>query len=97
MVDYLISISTSGEVKKETIHDRESKLKVRVFDALKSTFKPCKGEVQFFVTAGNETLVFETQGYKKHKNVLILHMIAWYCMYLGLIGAQIHANWPSAA
>ena len=94
MLNYLVSIS-NGSSKKETIHDPESKLKIKVFNLLKSTFTPKQGEVQYFVTAGNETIAFETDGYThKHRNLLILQMISWYCVYLGLLEAQIHANWP---
>jgi len=94
MLNYLISTTKSGSSKKETIHDPESKLKIKVFDLVKSTFRPKKGEVQYFVTAGRERIAFQTEGYKKQKNLLILHMISWYCVYLGLMEAQIHANWP---
>jgi hypothetical protein len=95
MSNYLLSISNDAALKDSTIHDPKSKLKVRVYDGLKSTFKPSKGEVRYFVTAaGKETLAFETRGYKQHRQLLILHMISWYCMYLGLIEAQIHANLP---
>lgn len=94
MSNYLLSISNDEVLKDSTIHDPKTKLKVRVFDALKSTFKPSKGEVRYFVTAGKETIAFETSGYKQHRQLLILHMISWYCMYLGLLEAQIHANWP---
>lgn len=94
MSNYLLSISNDAVLKDSTIHDPKTKLKVRVFDALKSKFKPSKGEVSFFVTAGKETLAFETRGYKQHRELLILQMISWYCMYLGLIEAQIHASWP---
>jgi hypothetical protein len=94
MLNYLISITKRGDLKKETIHDPESKLKIKVFDLLKSKFKPKKGEVSYFVTAGDETLAFETEGYKEHRNLLILHMISWYCLYLGLMEARIHPNWP---
>lgn len=95
MLNYLISIPKSGALKKETIHDPESKLKIKVFDLLKSTLTPKKGEVRYFVTAGDETLAFETEGYNnEHRNLLILQMISWYCVYLGLLEARIHANWP---
>ena len=95
MLNYLVSIS-NGSSKKETIHDPESKLKIKVFNLLKSTFTPKKGEVQYFVTAGNETIAFETDGYNhNHRNLLILQMISWYCVYLGLFEAQIHTNWPN--
>ena len=96
MLNYLISIPKNGVSKKETIHDPETKLKIKVFDLLKSKFSPKQGEVQYFVTAGDETLAFETDGYKKHKTLLILHMIAWYCTYLGLFEAQIHSSLPGA-
>ncbi len=78
-----------------TIHDPNTKLKVKVFDLLKSKFVPKKGEVSFFVTAGEEKLAFETKGYKRHRELLILQMVAWYCIYLGLIEAQIHSSLPS--
>ena len=94
MLNYLISTTKSGSSKKETIHDPETKLKIKVFDLVKSTFRPKKGEVQYFVTSGRERIAFQTEGYKKQTNLLILHMIAWYCVYLGLMEAQIHANWP---
>jgi hypothetical protein len=94
MLNYLISVTKGGSDKKGTIHDPNTKLKIKVFDLLRSQYKPKKGEVSYFVTAGNETLAFETEGYNKHRNILILQMISWYCTYLGLIGAQIHSNWP---
>jgi len=94
MANYLLSIANNETLKSSVIHDPCSKLKVRVYNSLKSKFKPSKGEVRFFVTAGKETIAFETKGYKKHKELLILHMISWYCLYLGLLEAQIHANWP---
>jgi hypothetical protein len=97
MSNYLLSISDSETLKDSTIHDPNTKLKVRVIDTIRPKFKPSKGEVRFFVTAGNETIAFETRGYKKHRELLILHMISWYCMYLGLLEAQIHANWPAVA
>jgi putative NADPH-quinone reductase len=92
--NYLISIARSTVAQKGTIHDPGSKLKVRVIDMVKSKFKPSQGEVQYFVTAGDETLAFETQGYNKHRTLLILQMIASYCMYLGLLEARIHATLP---
>jgi len=94
MSNYLISVSGSTAVEDEIIHDPDTKLKVKAFDLLKSKFIPSKGELRYFVTAGDETFAFETKGYKKHRKLLVLHMIAWYCMYLGLIEAQIHQTWP---
>lgn len=94
MSNYLISISKTEAIKDGTIHDPESKLKVKVFDLLKSRFKPSKGEVRFFVTSGEETLAFETKGYKKQRELLVLQMISWYCLYLGLLEAQIHSSLP---
>ena len=76
------------------IHDPASKLKVKAFDLIKERFKPSKGEMRFFVTAGDETLAFETQGYNKHRQLLVLQMISYYCIYLGLIEAQIHSSLP---
>jgi hypothetical protein len=94
MSNYLIAIPQTGGPGAATIHDSKSKLKVKAIDMVKSTFKPRKGEVSFFVTAGKKVLAFETQGYKKHRQLLILQMISWYCMYLGLFEAQIHASLP---
>lgn len=94
MSNYLISISKTEKLTAGTIHDSKSKLKVKAFNVLKPLFKPSKGEVRFFVTAGKKTFAFETEGYKKHRQILILQMISWYCTYLGLFEAQIHANWP---
>jgi len=96
MANYLISIPNSGNTQDETIHDPKSKLKVTVVHRLKSALTAKKGEKRFFVTTGSETLAFETKGYNKHRELLILHMIAWYCLYLGLIEAQIHSSWPVA-
>jgi hypothetical protein len=94
MSNYLLSIPKNATRKNGTIHDPNTKLKVKVFDNLKSRFKPSKGEVSFFVTAGNETLAFETKGYRKHRELLILQMISWYCLYSGLFEAKIHSDWP---
>jgi hypothetical protein len=94
MSNYLISISGNEAIKDGTIHDPGSKLKIKAFDLLKSRFKPSKGEVRFFVTAGPEVIAFETKGYKRQRELLILHMISWYCIYLGLIEAQIHSTLP---
>lgn len=94
MSNYLISISKNESHTNGIIHDIKSKLKVKAFDLIKSSYIPNKKEIQFFVTAGDKKLVFETQGFKKHKELLILHMISWYCVYLGLIEARIHPNWP---
>ncbi|HEY8928092.1 MAG TPA: hypothetical protein VIM55_02815 [Mucilaginibacter sp.] len=94
MQNYLLSISKAETLQDGTIHDPKSKLKVKVFDLLRSRFIPSNGEKTFFVTAGKETLAFETKGYQKQRELLILQMIAWYCLYLGLIEAQIHTNWP---
>ena len=91
---YLISIPGDEAPKTGTIHDPVNELKVKSFDLLKSRFKPSKGEVRFFVTADQEKLAFETKGYKNQKKLLILQMIARYCIYLGLIEAQIHSTWP---
>jgi hypothetical protein len=94
MLNYLVSTSENGSLSRETIHDPESKLKVKVINPAKSKFTPKKGEVQFFVTAGKKLFAFETEGFKKHRQLLILQMISWYCIYLGLIEAQIHSNLP---
>lgn len=94
MSNYLISIANNETVAGGVIHDPISKLKVKVYDVLKSKFKPSKGEMRFFVTANDEVLAFETKGYKKHRELLILQMISWYCSYLGLFEARIYPNWP---
>lgn len=94
MSNYLISISKSGAFKYGTIHDPASKLKVKVFDPQKSGKTPINGEIRYFVTSANATLAFETKGYKKHRELLILQMISRYCIYMGLIEAQIHATLP---
>ena len=94
--NYFISVAKNGFSKIGTIHDPGTKLKVKVVDLLESDFEPRKGEVQYFVTSGKETFAFETEGYqKKHRNLLVLQMVARYCVYLGLFEAQIHAQWPS--
>jgi len=92
--NYFISIACDATAPKGIIHDPGTKLKVKVIDLLKSKFKPRKGEVQYFVTAGGEQLAFETRGFKRHRTLLILQMIATYCLYLGLLEARIHATLP---
>ena len=94
MSNYLISITKNDNHTNSVIHDVKSKLKVKAIDLVKSSYVPNKNEIQFFVTAGEEKLAFETQGYKKHRELLVLHMISWYCVYLGLLEARIHPNWP---
>ena len=94
MQNYLLSISTEESQKHSTIHDPKTKLKISVFDTLKLKFYPCEGEVRFFVTCNAQIIAFETIGYKKHRELLILHMISWYCVYLGFPDAKIHATWP---
>ena len=93
---YLISISQTGASNKETIHDTETKLKVGVFDLVTAGFKPKKGELHYFVsdTQNDLLLAFETDGYKRHKNLLVLDMIARYCVYLGFTEATIHTSFP---
>ena len=93
---YFISMAGNAGPQKETIHDPLTKLKVRVIDRVRKKNEATKrrDEVQYFVTSGEEVLAFESRGYNKHNNLLILQMIATYCMYLGLIKARIHAGWP---
>lgn len=96
MANYLISTHTNGDSTAATIHDAETKLKVRAVNLINSGFTPSKGEVQFFVTAGDEKVAFETKGYRRHRHDLILHMISWYCMYAGWVEtARIHPTWPA--
>lgn len=94
MSTYLLSLSTNAAKQLGTIHDPDTKLKVTVTDLLLSPFKSSKGEVCFYVTDGAMQLAFETQGYSRHRKVLILQMIAWYCHYLGLQEAKIHSTLP---
>jgi len=94
MPHYLLSIPRNEIPENGTIHDLNSKLKVNVSNLSDSSFAPSKGEVRFFVTAGKEKLAFETKGYKRHRELLILNMISWYCIYLGLLEAQIHSSLP---
>src|ERR1700754_4302231 len=96
MDNYLISISNTDAGTDGTIHDRNTKLKVKAFDPFKSGTEPIKGEIMYFVTTDHQTLAFVTKGYKRHRHLLILQMIAQYCVYLGLIGAQIHSTMPLA-
>lgn len=92
MQNYLLSIP-NDTMRGGIIHDPQTKLKVRV-KRIRSSFTPKKGEVQYFVTSGKKTMAFETVGYQRHRQLLILQMIAWYCVYLGLFEPQIHANLP---
>jgi len=94
MSNYLISIPQGSKGITATIHDLKSKLKVKAVEMAKSTYKTAKGEISFFVTIGKKILAFETKGYNKHKQLLILQMISWYCMYMGWVEAQIHAKLP---
>jgi len=96
MANYLISKKICGTTTADTIHDVETKLRVKAINLLNSVFTPCKGEVRFFVTAGDERMAFETKGYRRHRKDRILHMISWYCVYAGLMEtAIIHATWPN--
>ena len=95
MPNYLLSITKNDTVRDGTIHDPKSKLKVKVCDLLRSTFSPNPAEKRFFVIAGSETLAFETKGYKRHRELHILQMIAWYCICMGLFEPQIHATLPA--
>lgn len=94
MSNYLISITKNDAPIIGIIHDLKNKLKIKAIDLVKSTYIPNKKEIQFFVTAGNKKLAFETLGYKKHCELLVLHMISCYCVYVGLLEARIHASWP---
>ena len=96
MLNYLISISNDDHRCDATIHDANSKLKVFAFDMLVAGSTPTKGEIRFFVTSGCQQLVFETKGFKGHRQLLVLQMISWYCLYLGLVQAQIHTALPMA-
>ncbi|MFD2871189.1 hypothetical protein ACFS5N_01840 [Mucilaginibacter ximonensis] len=97
MSNYLISIPQHSKRVSATIHDQKSKLKVRAVEMARSTYKTAKGEISFFVTIGKKILAFETKGYKKHRQLLILQMISWYCVYMGWVEAQIHATLPIAS
>lgn len=94
MQNYFISISKNQTLNDGTIHDPKSKLKVQAIDLSRTGLEPITGEVRYFVTAGNETIAFETKGYRKHRTLLVLQMISWYCIYLGLMEAQIHSSLP---
>lgn len=96
MANYLISTQASGATTTDIIHDAETKLKVKAINLLSAVFTPSKGEVRFFVTAGNERIAFETRGYRRHRQDLILHMISWYCSYAGWVEtATIHPTCPN--
>ncbi|WP_214070272.1 hypothetical protein [Mucilaginibacter sp. dw_454] len=94
MSNYLISIPQSQTKVTATIHDQKSNLKVKAVKLATLTYKTAKGEVSFFVTIGKKILAFETKGYNKHRQLLILQMISCYCMYMGWVEAQIHATLP---
>ena len=96
MPNYLISIPQDSDKVAATIYDKENKLKINAVETAKTTYKTAKGEVSFFVTTEKKILAFETKGYNKHRQLLILQMIAWYCMYMGWVEAQIHATLPAA-
>ncbi|MFD0749498.1 hypothetical protein ACFQZS_05045 [Mucilaginibacter calamicampi] len=96
MASYLISTKANDAASADTIHDAETKLKVKAINLLNSVFTPSKGEVRFFVTAGDERIAFETRGYRRHRHDLILHMISWYCAYAGWVEiATIHPKFPN--
>ena len=94
MANYFISLPGNEGLQEGTIHDPSTKLKVKSINLRKRDFKPSRGEVRYFVTSENEELAFETKGYNKQRKLLILQMIAQYCVYLGLIEAQIHTSLP---
>ncbi len=48
MSNYLIAIPQTEKPETATIHDSESKLKIKAFDIIRSKFKPRKGEVLLY-------------------------------------------------
>jgi hypothetical protein len=94
MQNYFLTIPNDELMEDMTIHDLDEKLKVRVFDKAKSVFGPKKGEVRYFITAGDNIIAFETEGYNRQRQLNILNMIAWYCLYSNMPDAQIHESWP---
>jgi hypothetical protein len=94
MQNYFLTIPNDELMEDVAIHDPSEKLKVRVFDKAKSISGPKKGEMRYFITAGTSIIAFETDGYNKQRQLHILHMIAWYCLYHQLPNAQIHESWP---
>ena len=97
MSNYLISSFPGETAATDVIHDVSTNLKVHAIDLLNSVFTPSKGEIRFFVTAGDNKMAFETKGYQKmHRQDLILHMISFYCAYSGWVDeAIIHTNRPN--
>ena len=56
MSNYLIAISRNKMGPNETIHDPDSKLKVKAFDLEHRKFKPSKGEIQLLCNFGQRNL-----------------------------------------
>jgi hypothetical protein len=94
MQNYFLSIPNDELPEEQAIHDRDTRLKLRVFNKASSVLAPKKGEVRYFITSGESIVAFETEGFRKHGQVAILQMIAWYCLYRGMPDAAIHNNWP---
>ena len=91
-----ISTVKHGEAELQFIHSPDTKLVIGVVPLPQQQFNPLKGEVHYYAngTDGKSALAFQTQGYrtKVHKTLLILEMIAAYCLYLGFADAQISAT-----
>jgi hypothetical protein len=83
IANYLILTRASGTTTTDIIHDAETNLKVKATNLLSAVFTSSKGEVGFFVTAGDGRIAFETREYQLHLQYPILHMISWYCTYAG--------------
>jgi hypothetical protein len=94
MKNYMLSIPINDDLRDGTIHDLNSKLKVRIFDRIKSPFAAVKGEIRYYVTIADKIIAFQTEGYHKHRQLVILQMISWYCVYRGMLEACIHPDWP---
>jgi hypothetical protein len=94
MKNYMLSIPINDDLSDGTIHDPNSNLKVKIFDRLNPPFAAVKGEIRYYVTIADKTIAFETEGYHKHRQLLILQMISWYCVYRNMMDARIHADWP---
>ncbi|WP_256013653.1 hypothetical protein [Desertivirga xinjiangensis] len=80
--------------QRDVILERETNLKIQVFNQSDELFVPNGKEVHFFGDNFGEVLAFETIGYQHESEAFILSAIKWYADYLGFSKMKIYRNNP---
>ncbi|MGV8879126.1 MAG: hypothetical protein ACOH2A_08860 [Sphingobacteriaceae bacterium] len=79
---YFIVQNSSNPLNRDVIHERNSGLKVSVYDLRDEVFHPKPNEVHYFGETAGKEIVFETVGYRGEFQALILSMISRYALYI---------------